>query len=255
MAVKVFYADASLGLPDLPSGFWTNFPNNALPAASPWKEIGPHKVAGSVEADRPQVVAFDWLVPSTAAAHTCLLAIISASDDAIATSELTIAPLVAGNKKCGLKNLTVVDPPPVIGPRARAVLLNLWKQRRWKSYALGLDRRSTPILEGLVLSRRLSELARAQGERGVRLSEEQRIEIAKLIRLRPDLKEVLDTAVSYQPGAKGPWLRSITLDARKPEPIVALIGPRPRRGKLSFVQWADDGTVVGGYTLQALGGR
>ncbi|MDQ3379559.1 MAG: hypothetical protein M3546_04455 [Actinomycetota bacterium] len=254
VAVKVFYADASLGLPDLPSGFWTSFPNNALPAASPWREVAPHKVVASVEADRPQVVAFDWPVSGAAAGHTCLLAIISANDDQIATSELTIATLVTGNKKCGLKNLTVVDPPPVIGPRSHAVLLNLWKQRRWKSYELGLDRRSTPILAGLVLSRHLSELAKAQGEKGVRLTEEQRTELAKLIRLRPDLKEMLDTAVAYQPAAKGPWLRSITLEARKPEPVVALIGPRPRRGKLSLVQWAEDGTVVGGYTLQVLGG-
>jgi photosystem II stability/assembly factor-like uncharacterized protein len=254
-AVKVFFADASLGLPDLPTSFWTGFPANSLPASSPWKEVAPHKIVASVEVDRPRIVSFDWPVPASAAGHTCLLAITTASDDQIATPELTIAALVQSNKKCGLKNLTVVDPPPAIGPRTRAVLLNIWRQRKWTTYQIGVDRRSSPIVSGIVLSKRLSEIARAQGLKRVRLTQEQRTEIEKIIRLRPALRKQLDASTAYQPAAKGPWLRSLTLDARKPEPIVVLIAPKPRPGKWSLIQWADDGTEVGGFTLQAVGAR
>jgi photosystem II stability/assembly factor-like uncharacterized protein len=254
VAVKVFFADASLGLPDLPAGFWTNFPNNTLPAASPWKQIAPHKVVASVETDRPEVISFDWPVPASAAGHTCLLAITTAPDDPIATTERTIALLVPRNKKCGLKNLTVVDPPPAIGPRVRAVLLNLWRQRKWATYEIGVDRRSTPIVAGVVLSTRLSETAQAQGAERFPLSDEQQTEVEKIIRRSPALGDALDTSAMYKPTTRGAWLHSLTLDARAPEPIVVLVAARPRLGKWSLVQWAEDGTVVGGFTLQALGG-
>ena len=48
VAVKAFFTDASLGLPDLPTAFWTGFPNNALPTTSPWKVVAPHLILPSL---------------------------------------------------------------------------------------------------------------------------------------------------------------------------------------------------------------
>ena len=44
VAVKVFFAASAVTLPDLPTGFWSGFPNNVVPGASAWQQIGPHKV-------------------------------------------------------------------------------------------------------------------------------------------------------------------------------------------------------------------
>jgi hypothetical protein len=254
VAVKVFFADASVGLPDLPTGFWTNFPNNVLPAASPWKQIAPHKVVPSVESGRAQVVGFEWAVPATAAGHTCLLAIATAPNDPVGTTERVIALLVPGNKKCGLKNLTVVDPPPTIGPWVASVLLYLWRAGKWPTYEIGLDRRPGPIVSGIVLSKRLSEIARSQKIERTKLTDAQLVEIKKQIKQRPELEKLLDLTSAYRPPQKpGSWLRSVPLTTKRPEPMVVLVAPKPRPGLWSIVQWAADGTVVGGFTLQARG--
>ncbi len=252
VAVKVFFADASLGLPDLPVGFWTGFPNNSLPSSSPWQAIAPHKVVPSVATGRAEVVGFEWTVPATAAAHSCLLAIISAADDAISTTELNIGALVLNNKKCGLKNLAVVDPPPSIGPRVRALRLNLWGYRRRK-YAFGLDRAAGALVRGIVLSRGLSKIARESKLERIKLTAEDKAELARLIKEVPHLKDRLDLTGAYLSRRRGVWLKSIEFDGKIPEPIVILLQPRARAGHWSIVQWADDGLVVGGFTLQALG--
>jgi hypothetical protein len=109
VAVKVFYADASSAAspPPLPSGFWTDFPNNTLAADLPWQQIAPHRVVPSVEAGRPQVVGFEWEPPATMGG-VWLLAVVSAANDPFAATERVIAPLIQGNPKCGLKRVRVL---------------------------------------------------------------------------------------------------------------------------------------------------
>ncbi|HUZ00757.1 MAG TPA: hypothetical protein VMU89_10430 [Thermomicrobiaceae bacterium] len=251
--VRVFFADASLGLPPLPAGFWTNFPNNVLPAASPWQAIGPHKVVPLLESGRPEVVGFEWPVPATAAGHTCLLAIMTADNDPIATTETNIGTLVTTERRASLKNLVVINPLPVIGPAVKLLKLNVWKPGRWERYAIGTDRTGAAMVSGLVLSKRLSEQAGQSRLKRIDLNEETRAELERLVKESPDLKEALDLSAVYQvPSRGGAMLKGLKLQAERPEPIVVVINPRSRTAEGSIIQWADDGTVVGGFALERI---
>lgn len=251
VAVKVFHADASVGLPDLPAGFWTSFPTGALAASSPWQPVAAHKVIPSVGVERGQIVGFEWHVPIAASPHQCLLAIATAADDPIGTAERNVSVLVTGNRKVALRNVSVVNPAPSVGARVAAVPLNVWRQQKWTTYELAIDRRSAAVVSGLVLSKRLSAAARVQGVKRAKPTAAQLAEVQKLVKQRPALKGQLDLTAVYTP-AKGTWLRSITLDAKQPDHVVSLVAATPRPGLWSLIQSASDGTVAGGYTLQAL---
>jgi photosystem II stability/assembly factor-like uncharacterized protein len=118
VAVKLFYADAAT-MPPLPAGFWTNFPNNVLPAGSPWKQVAPHKIVPSVAVGRPQIVGFDWNTPTNTSGAVWLLAVTSAGNDPVNTAELNIAPLVQNNPKCALKRVRVL---PYVGVQWRGTV-------------------------------------------------------------------------------------------------------------------------------------
>ncbi len=252
VAVKVFIANASLGLPNLPAGFWTNFPNNSLPASSPWQAIAPHKVVPLVGTGRSQIVGFEWTVPASAADHTCLLAVLSAANDQIATGELNIATLVRNNKKCGLKNLTVVNPPPSIGPRVRLVPLNLWASGRFSKFSIGVDRAPAGMIRGIVLSKPLAKLAKETGLKSVKLDETEKAELTRLSKQFPALAKILDSSSAYVSTKAGVWLRGFELKPKSPETIVVLVEPQPRHGYWSLTQWGDDNYELGGFTLQAI---
>src|SRR5262249_52970768 len=65
VAVKVFFAASSVTLPNLPNGFWTNFPNNSVQLSSPWQAVAAHKIISAIEPGRAQIVSFDWPVAAT----------------------------------------------------------------------------------------------------------------------------------------------------------------------------------------------
>jgi hypothetical protein len=252
VATKVFFANASVGLPDLPPGFWTGFPNNALPASSPWQEIAAHMAIPQIDGGRSQIVGFDWPVPATAADHTCLLVITSAGNDPLQTSVLNVGALVRGQKQCALKNVAVVNPPAAIGPRVLSVQLDLWRPGGGDgTFSLGLDRTPTGMLSGIVLSRRLSTLAAEQGLPQAAISAAHQAELARLLEQFPQLQQRLDLTTAYR-GGRGVWLRSFPLEAQTPEPLVALVDPEPRVGQWSLLQYAADESVAGGFTLEAV---
>ena len=110
--VKVLYADASPGLPNLPADFWTAFPGDGTTTS--WKPIGSAKVISYLSPKRPEILEWDWVPPSTAATHSCLLIVIDCPGDPIppANKVFDIAALVAQEKRVGLKNLHLIDAPP-----------------------------------------------------------------------------------------------------------------------------------------------
>jgi photosystem II stability/assembly factor-like uncharacterized protein len=250
VAVKVFFAASAVALPNLPTGFWNGFPNNVLPASSPWQQIGPHKVVPSVEAGGGQIVAFEWTVPATAPSNIGLLAIITADNDSVSTSELNIAALVTGSKKCGLKNMVVVNPSPSVGPPVAALRLNFGSTGASTKYSLGVDRGALSIIRGIVLSKRLSRFAKKARLKQIKLSSEDKDELAKLMTETPRLKKLLDAKVAYAP-SDGVWLDNISLTSKTAEPLVVLVNPAGRKRNGSIIQWSSDGTVVGGFTFQA----
>jgi len=111
ITVKILYADASPGLPPLPSDFWTVFPGNSA-MLSPWIPIGSAKTIPQVSPTRPEILEWDWTPPMTAAAHSCLLVIVSCAADPLATTPLDIGAVVTQNRQVGLKNMHIIDALP-----------------------------------------------------------------------------------------------------------------------------------------------
>ncbi len=256
VAVKVFFADASLGLPDLPAGFWNNFPNNVLPVVGPWQAIAPHVVLPAVEPGIGRIAAFDWSVPAAAADHSCLLAVVTADNDSIATSELGIGPLVRGNKKCGLKNLLVVNPPPLIGPRVQAVKLRLWGTRRRNRFQMALDRTPAGMLKGIVLTRRLTSRLRLDSRRVPatlrvrRPDDDDKAILAKLFLRHPGLAELFDLRRIFVPVRRGVFLKDLTVDPARPEDVIVLLDPAPKAGRWALLLQGDDGEILGGFSFE-----
>ena len=112
VTVKILYADASPGLPDLPSDFWTAFPGNGTTTF--WKPIGAAKVIPALSPKRPETLEWDWIPPISAASHSCLLIVVDCPDDPIpaANKVFNIGALVTQEKRVGLKNLHVIDALP-----------------------------------------------------------------------------------------------------------------------------------------------
>jgi photosystem II stability/assembly factor-like uncharacterized protein len=109
VTVRLFFADASAGLPSLPANFWTSFASG-----NGWFSIGSAQVIPSVSPTEPTVLEWDWTTPVTAAQHTCLLVVMDSPSDPIpaANKSLNVGVLVPNEKRVGLKNLHIVDPPP-----------------------------------------------------------------------------------------------------------------------------------------------
>lgn len=111
--VRAFFADASLGLPNLPSDFWSaGKPFLGTPSGPDWTAIGPTQTIAQLPAAEPGVLEWDWNVPLTAADHSCLLVVATCNEDPInAAGVFDVATVVTGRKHVTLKNLHVVDPP------------------------------------------------------------------------------------------------------------------------------------------------
>jgi hypothetical protein len=113
VTVKILYADASPGLPDLPADFWTAFPGTGT--TTNWQPIGSAQTIATVSPTRPEILEWDWVPPATAAQHSCLLVVMDCPDDPIpvANKVFNIAALVTNEKRVGLRNLHVID---ALGP-------------------------------------------------------------------------------------------------------------------------------------------
>jgi hypothetical protein len=251
VAVKIFFAASAVALPNLPTGFWNGFPNNVLPPTSPWQQISPHKLVDTIDSGGTRIVAFDWTVPANAPTNISLLAIISADNDPLSTSELNIAALVQDNKKCGLKNMVTVNPLPTVGPPLTAVTLHVGRVNGSTKYSLGADRAATSMIRGVVLSKRLSVLARKAKVKQIKPTSNDNDELRKLMFEAPKLKKALDTQHLFAI-TDGVWLENVTLKGKTPDPIVFLLNAEMRKNRAgSIVQTASDGTIVGGFTFQA----
>lgn len=249
-AVKIFFAASAVALPNLPTGFWNGFPNNVLPATSAWQQIGPHKIVNIVEAGGARIVAFEWTVPATAPENISMLAIISADNDSLTTSELNVATLVQGNKKCGVKNMVTVNPLPTVGPRLKALKLNLGSTDGSTKYSLSADKAGSLMIRSVVLSKRLSALAKKARVKQVRLSKDDADELAKLMLESPELMKQLDTKTAFAT-RDGVWFENVTLKGKTPEPIVILLSSEAPQHRSGSIMLASDETVVGGFTLHA----
>jgi hypothetical protein len=109
--VRAFFAPTSPGLPPLPADFWTGGrPFSGTPSGPNWTPVGPTRTLGALEPGEPGLAEWDWMVPSTAPQHSCLLAVATCTEDPI-TGVGTLNPdvLVLNSKHVTLKNLEVQD--------------------------------------------------------------------------------------------------------------------------------------------------
>jgi hypothetical protein len=117
VTVKLLWADASAGLPPLPPDFWTAFPNNST-NTTVWhplnKGAATFQTIATLSPTEPTVLEWDFPLPTSAATHSCLLAVMDCPADPIPAGNkiFNVDSLVRNEKRVALKNLHVVNIPP-----------------------------------------------------------------------------------------------------------------------------------------------
>src|SRR5262249_28826549 len=160
---------------------------------------------------RAQIVSFDWPVATTVSNNVALLALISANNDSLDTSELNVATLAQNNKKCGLKNVTVVNPSPGVGPVVRALPLELQPMNGGYTSEWEGDHGAADIVRGVVLSKRFSKLAKKEKLKEVKLTADDKEELSRLVTSQPLLQKKLDMKAAYRM-PPGRWFGGLSFD-------------------------------------------
>lgn len=247
VAVRVFVTSAALTFPDLPSGFWTNFPNNMLPAISPWQPLSNHRVIASIDSGRSAVVGFDWSVPLVAVSSVGLIAVVSADNDAIQETELAVVDLVRKSRNCALRNYAVVNPPPLAGPIAPGIALDLWTAQG--AQTLSFDKGGVSLVRGLIVDKTLVASAKKAGWKPVKLTAADAEFLAQLTDRRPELKKQLRLGQAWRPPARTPTLLLGDHPAGTVRPIVVLFNLKSKFRTGSAIVASDEGKSRGGLTF------
>jgi len=163
---RVFSADASGGLPAVPSGFFAGFDTWASTAGA-WRAVAATQEIAELAPATPKVLRFDWDVPPDAAEHSCLLLLVTAPTDPITAVGTSIDAAVPTDRHVALLNVHVVD-SDIIGspggtdptqltennaPVPQPVVLQLHNTHdEDRSYTLRIEGSSTgPTRAGLLL--------------------------------------------------------------------------------------------------------
>lgn len=253
VAVRLFYVAGGLNWPDLPAGFWAGFPANNVPADSPWQPVAEARVIPEIATGRSAVVGFDWSVPLTIGGAVGLLAVISAENDTLETTTLSVPDLVRNSRYCGLRNLAVVNPSPVVGPWSHTLALDVWPTAG--SSSLHLDAEARALVRGVVVSKALARVALKAGWKEVRLTKAEAGHLARLTDARPELKKQLDLGRAFSAPTRRAGIDLPSLSEDGPRPVVLLLNSRARRGAGSVVLREADGSPTGGLTIVNLAGE
>jgi hypothetical protein len=130
--VVSLYANASAGVPTLPSTFWGTFPpGGACPPnlaanadlGNGWQLAGCTMVA-AIRPGVPEIAKFPWPVPTATADHSCMVAIVDSADDEVdpSVSPTDVEILARTERHVAQRNLHVLDnpaPPPATAPPAQ----------------------------------------------------------------------------------------------------------------------------------------
>lgn len=248
VTVKVMYADASAGLPMLPSDFWTAFPGDSADTTH-WKPIGAAKTIPIISPTEPVILEWDWSTPLSAADHSCLLVITDCPDDPIPTANkvFDVGSLIPNEKHVGLKNLHVVDVPPGTSywtafkffgdPEIRhGIEISPLTARGWK---MGLIFEKTIKLEGLE-------------PKGFVPQKPTKIMLTSLRTKIGDETERFDISKVYllEKSAGGGAMERLALPKEGGRIMLFLEPPKTRAGEgsVSIIQKAN-GRIVGGSTF------
>jgi hypothetical protein len=243
VVVKILYADATPGLPDLPADFWTAFPGNSgMP--SPWTPIGSAQTIASLRPERPAVLEWDWTLPMSAATHSCLLVVTSCIEDSPGVKSLVLDSLVTQIRQVGLKNLHIIDALP--SPYWDAI--RFYPRAATDMFRFGALPKGWSL--GLVLPKEvpLSKIRHPGLEaKPVSAAEQARIseQLGKQAALY-DLKQALVAAASRE----GCAITGIPVGMQGIPILVAFAaGARPGAGSVQLIQETRDQRVLGGNTF------
>lgn len=178
--VKIMYAGASAGLPDLPADFWTQFPNDPV-AISPWNPVGATQTIPLLEPCKPVILEWDWNPVPSADTHSCMLVVTDSATDPIpaASKVFNIAQLVTQEKRVALKNLHLVNVVPELVSFI-PFHFNILKQWPYQ-LRIVFDRRSELFYTGLIFPKELAAAIREQQSyRGFKIRKFGRREIQSL---------------------------------------------------------------------------
>lgn len=244
VTVKILYADASPGLPNLPANFWTAFPGNGFTQTF-WKPIGTFQVIPSLSPRRPEILEWNWTPPLTAATHSCLLIIVDSPSDPIpaANKVFNIGALVTQEKHVGLKNLHVITPPP--GPYW--IELNIFGQARGRDT---LQFKGIPPgwSAGVLLPDKIAERLAFDGLREANMNKTQIKSLFAFLGREITAEELKRFFVLTEP-EKGAEIGKIpTLREGFPLRIVLQASDTARPGSFNLIQTEGE-TIIGGNTF------
>jgi hypothetical protein len=251
VAVKVFFAPVeSVALPDLPRKFWLRFPNNVVPATSPWQAIAAHRVIPRIAGGASKIIGFEWSVPLTSATSFALLAVVRTANWEFDTKQLNIAKLITKNKNCGLRNVVVVNPSAANGPALRSALVSLSGTNHGKRHSFVVAQTSPHLLRAMLLSKRLARVATRNKIKTIEMTAEDKLELARVLETNPSLKDTLHTRSAFAVST-GALFQSLKLTKGRLEPMLFLINAKAPSGVSSIMQVTEDDVVLGGLTFQA----
>ncbi|HEX7310797.1 MAG TPA: hypothetical protein VF232_06415, partial [Gaiellaceae bacterium] len=240
VTVKILYADASPGLPNLPANFWTAFPGNGTTTV--WHPIGAAKTIASLSPKRPEVLEWDWTPPASAATHTCLLVVVDCAQDPIpaASKVFNVATLVPNEKRVGLKNLHVIDALP--GP----FWFDLDIYARLNDHLrLGAGPAGWAI--GLLLPPKVADRVRVSGLKKTTMTEAQLAALERFLHRKP---KVAETKGFFTLGDSRRGGLIERLPAAKGFPLLMVCQPRKGAEEGSLTVFQQRGKkVLGGNTF------
>ena len=149
--VIALWRSAGSGLPDLPSNFWTyQFPANAtswptFPAVTGWRAVDPNdpvRTIPVVNAGLPEVVTFDWLVPSNIPDHCCMYVIVESADDPISSAHrnlLDTSQLAKNDRHIAQRNLHIIGAREYVLKKTMSLTFMIGNPSRGKGRKGGID--------------------------------------------------------------------------------------------------------------------
>lgn len=260
--VRVFFADASAGLPALPNALTP--PDFNLTSTVDWRPVGPAQTIPQLKPNRPVIVSWDFTVPAGAATHSCLLGVVSSSDDPITTLETNVETLHRNEKRVGLKNLHVIDSPGP-SPAAQLVMLNfhnILENDDFIDIVVQPDNFTEGVIGMLAPSLTLRDPESAlHGVSVIPLRENEFVGDwyvkpgDRLADVSDELEEILDRNLLYEfDGAKVSELRGVHMPAKSKLQVVFTV-----RGSKNVeygqhqrftVMQRQDGRIIGGSTFE-----
>lgn len=157
--VKVIWLDCAAATPELPADFWSNYPNDWT-ASSDWKSVDPSipfQIIPELLPNTPKVLMWNWIVPTSASDHVCMVGIVSSDEDPVNRSDAIPDDrrswvIVPNDKHITQRNLHVITLPFPSSGEVIKTIINLYNPFDFHQYFdIIIDKNSMPLGSKLTL--------------------------------------------------------------------------------------------------------